>query len=92
MLAVHRGSQVADPQPARRRHRHQWPVVIVAPLVADTTEELVDLGLDGDLHHQAHAEPGDVLEDRGQLAIRTEQLIDVGTQARPGAILASTPV
>jgi hypothetical protein len=33
------------------------PVVIVAPLVADTTEELVDLGLDGDLHHQAHAEP-----------------------------------
>jgi hypothetical protein len=60
------------------------PVVIVAPLVADTTEELVDLGLDGDLHHQAHAEPGDVLEDRGQLAIRTEQLIDVGTQARRG--------
>jgi hypothetical protein len=32
-------------------------------LVADPTQKLINLGLDGDLHHQAHAEPGDVLED-----------------------------
>ena len=47
------------------------------PGIPVTAEELGDLGLEGGLHQQLRAEPGDILEDLGQRPILGEQIIDV---------------
>jgi hypothetical protein len=39
----------------------------------------VDLGLQGGLHQQPHADPGDILKDRRQVTVGAEQLVDRGT-------------
>jgi hypothetical protein len=57
------------------------PALVGAPLVAGAAQELVDLGLQGGLQQQPHAPAGDVLQDRGQLTLRGEQLVDLGAQA-----------
>ena len=54
--------------------------VHVAALVAGPAEERVDLGLEGGLHHQPHAQPGNVLQDRREVTTGAEQLIDLGAQ------------
>src|SRR4030095_10805871 len=50
-------------------------------LVPGPTQELLDLGLQRDLEHQPHAQPGDVLKDQGQVMPRSEQLVDLGADA-----------
>jgi hypothetical protein len=55
---------------------------LVAALVADPAQELVDLGLQRGLHHQPHAQPGNVLQDRRQITAGAEQLVDLGVQPR----------
>jgi len=41
-------------------------------------------GLDRCLHHQPDAEASDLLQDRGQLPVRAEQLVDLRAQALGG--------
>jgi len=55
-------------------------VVGVAALVTGAAEERLDLGLQRGLHHQPHTQTGDVLQDRGEVTARAEQLLDLGTQ------------
>ena len=60
------------------------PIVVASTLVAGAAQELIDLGLDGRLHHQPHRQPGDVLEGRGQVTVRREQRVDLGADALDG--------
>lgn len=49
--------------------------------VALPAQELADLGLQGGLHHQPHAQPGDLLQDLAKLLVGGEQLVDLGADA-----------
>jgi hypothetical protein len=53
--------------------------LLVATLVALPAQERVDLGLQSGLHHQPHADPGDVLQNRREVTVGAEQLVDLGT-------------
>jgi hypothetical protein len=53
----------------------------LATLVAVAAEELADLGLQGGLHDQPHAQPGDLLQDLAKLLVGGEQLVDLGADA-----------
>jgi hypothetical protein len=53
----------------------------LATLVAVAAEELADLGLQGGLHDQPHAQPGDLLQDLARLLVGGEQLVDLGADA-----------
>jgi hypothetical protein len=76
----------------RGLHRGRWlPAVAatgravgVAALVAGSAQERVDLGLQRGLHHQPHADAGDVFQDRGQVTTGGEQLVNFGTQPLGG--------
>jgi hypothetical protein len=70
---AHRGRRLPAVAAARR-------AILLAALVAGTAEERVDLGLQGGLHQQPHADAGDVLQDRGEVTAGGEQLVDLGTQ------------
>jgi hypothetical protein len=59
-------------------------VLLGAALVAGPPQELLDLGLQGGLHQQPHAQAGDLLQDRGQVTIGREQLVDLGAGALGG--------
>ena len=73
----------------RRLHRHRRlvavaaarPVGAAAALVPGPAQELLDLGLQGGLEHQPHAESGDVLKEQGEVAVGAEQLVDLGADA-----------
>jgi hypothetical protein len=54
--------------------------VLVTALVALSAQERVDLGLQGGLQHQPNAETGHILQDRCQVTVGAEQLIDLGAQ------------
>jgi hypothetical protein len=56
-----------------------WLAALVATLVALPAQERVDLGLQSGLHHQPHADPGDVLQNRRVVTVGAEQLVDLGT-------------
>jgi hypothetical protein len=53
----------------------------VAAGVALPAEELAHLGFQGGLHDQPHAQPGDLLQDRAEILLGGEQLVDLGTDA-----------
>jgi hypothetical protein len=55
--------------------------VTVATLVAVAAQELADLGFDGGLHDQPHAQPGDLLQDLPEVLLGGEQLVDLGADA-----------
>ena len=55
--------------------------VFSSTLVGGSAQGLGHLGLQGRLHHQAHAQAGHVLQDRGQVTLRCEQLIYLGADA-----------
>jgi hypothetical protein len=69
--------------------RHRWlvavaaarPVAVAATLIARPAQELLDLGLQGDLEHQPHAESGNLFKDRRKVMIGAEQLVDLGADA-----------
>ena len=73
----------------RRLDRHRRLVTVAAPrsvgvaatLVPGPAQELRDLGLQGGLEHQPHAEPGDLLKDRREVTVGAEQLMDLGADA-----------
>ena len=48
---------------------------------AVTTQELADLGLQGGLHDQPHAQPGNLVQDLPEVLLRGEQLVDLGADA-----------
>ena len=68
-LDVHFPVPVAGPGPGVLAGRR--------PLVAIAAGELGDLGLQGGLHQQLRAEPGDLLQDLRKRLVLGEQLIDV---------------
>jgi hypothetical protein len=49
--------------------------------VAVTAQELADLGLQGGLHDQPHAQPGNLLQDLPEVLLGGEQLVDLGADA-----------
>jgi hypothetical protein len=49
--------------------------------VAVAAQELADLGFHGGLHHQPHAQPGDLLQHLAEVLLGGEQLVDLGTDA-----------
>jgi hypothetical protein len=53
----------------------------IATLVAVAAEEFADLGLQGGLHDQPHAQPGDLLQDLAKLLVGGEQLVDLDADA-----------
>src|SRR6266581_3106030 len=57
------------------------PVVMPQAASTGSAEELGDLGLEGGLHQQPRAEPGDIFEDLRQLLVLGEQLVDVAVDA-----------
>jgi hypothetical protein len=50
-----------------------------AALVAAAAQELVDLGLQRRLQQQPGTQPGDVLDDRGEVPLAVEQRVDLAT-------------
>ena len=52
--------------------------------VALPAEELGELGLQGGLEEQAHADTGHLLQDLAEVAVRGEQVVDVGADALEG--------
>ena len=54
------------------------------PLVAVPAQELADLGVQRGLDHQAHAQPGGLLQRLGQRLAASEQLVDLGADALGG--------
>jgi hypothetical protein len=52
--------------------------------IALPPQELSDLGFEGGLHQEAHAEMGHFLEDFTELTLGGEQLVDVGADALDG--------
>lgn len=64
----------------------QWPFAApgagtLAMGVALAAHELGDLGLDGALHEQAHAEAGHLLQHLAQVTVGGEQVVDVDADA-----------
>jgi hypothetical protein len=59
-------------------------VLLGGALVAGPPQELLDLGLQGGLQQQPHAQAGHLLKDRGQVTIGREQLVDLGAGALGG--------
>jgi hypothetical protein len=53
----------------------------VAAGVALPAQELGHLGLNGGLHHQPHAQPGDLLQHLAEFLLGGEQLVDLGADA-----------
>jgi hypothetical protein len=53
-------------------------------LIAVPAEELAHLGFQRGLDHQAHAQPGGLLQRLGQRLAASEQLVDLGTDALGG--------
>ena len=56
----------------------------IATLVAVAAQELAHLGFQRGLDHQAHAQPGGLLQRLGQRLAASEQLVDLGTDALGG--------
>ena len=52
--------------------------------VALTAQELGNLGLDGGLHEQAHAEAGHLLQYVAELPLGTEQVVYLGADTLDG--------
>jgi hypothetical protein len=63
---------VAVAWPGRRRPG------VGGALAAVAAEEVADLGLQGGLQPQPHAEPGDLFQDQSKILAAGEQLIDLG--------------
>jgi hypothetical protein len=59
-------------------------MLIGAALVAGPAQERIDLGLQGGLQQQPHAQAGDVLQDLSKGLVGREQLVDLGTGAFGG--------
>jgi hypothetical protein len=55
--------------------------VTLATSVAVAAQELADLGLQGGLDDQPHAQPGDLFEDLAEVLLGGEQLIDLDADA-----------
>jgi hypothetical protein len=53
----------------------------IAAGVAVTAQELADLGLQGGLHDQPHAQPGNLLQDLTKGLLGGQQLVDPGADA-----------
>jgi len=52
--------------------------------VAFPAQELGDLGLDGGLHEEAHADAGYLLQHVAEITLGGEQVVDVGADALDG--------
>jgi hypothetical protein len=67
----------------------QWPLRLPGPEaiavdVALPAQELGDLGLDGGLHQQAHAEARHLLQHDAAVTVRAEQFVDLGADELDG--------
>jgi hypothetical protein len=60
------------------------PMLLGAALVAGPPQELLDLGLQGGLQQQPHAQAGNLLQDLSKGLVGREQLVDLGAGAFGG--------